>query len=287
MAVAGAFDCFPEITREQYFSTDNKGISYIENLCRYGSSAKTIIQSSSNTLFGDIGGFELVKPTPAPCMEWPKLEKLNKEKEVIGIYLSSHPLDDYQLEIENFATNTLAELQNLNDYVNKDVVVAGMVVEAKKDLLTKNGKPWGYFVLQDYTDSFRFTLFDKEYIDNSKYFGNGYFLLISGKIQNRRFRENELEFSIKNINLLTSVKDELIKTVTININVSDLSRDFLEDLAKYVKANPGPTQLQFLFKDPANKITPLPMFSRAARIKVNNEFPELMDVYPHISFKVN
>ena len=287
MAVAGALDCFPEITREQYFSTDNKGMSFIENLCRYGNSAREIIQSSAYTLFGETGGFELVKPTPSPCIEWPKLEKLNKEKEVIGIYLSSHPLDDFQLEIDNFVTNSLAELQNLNDFLNKDVVVAGMVVEAKKDLLTKTGKPWGYFILQDYTDSFRFTLFDKEYIDNSKYFVNGYLLLVSGRIQRRRFRENELEFSIRNINLLTSIKDELIKTLTITISVGDLRRDFLEDMSRYVKENPGPTQLQFLFRDPENKITPLPMFSRTALIKVNRTFPELMEGYPDISYKVN
>ena len=131
MAVAGAFDCFPDLSREQYFSTDNKGMTFIENICRYGNSAKTIIQSNSNSLFGDIGGFELVKPVPSPCPEWPKLEKLNKEKEVIGIYLSSHPLDDFSLEITTFTTNTLAEMQNLNDYVNKDVVVAGMIIEAK------------------------------------------------------------------------------------------------------------------------------------------------------------
>lgn len=219
-------------------------------------------------------------------MEWPKLEKLNKEKEVIGIYLSSHPLDDFNLEITTFTTNTLAELQNLNEYVNKEVVVAGMVIECKRDLTTKNGKPWGFFVLQDYTDSFRFTMFDKEYIENSKFFGNGYFLLISGRVQNRRFKENELEFSIKKITLLTSVKDELIKSVTFNMNVRHLNHEFLGELSKYAKANPGPTGIQFLFRDPENKIA-LPMYSRSARIRLNNDFISFVEAFPDVAFTVN
>ncbi|MRS05570.1 DNA polymerase III subunit alpha, partial [bacterium] len=165
MAVAGAFDCFPEISRAQYFSLDTKGSSFVESLIRYGNNARIIKSSSQQSLFGDSGGFDLVKPEPSPCPEWPKLEKLNREKEVIGIYLSSHPLDDFQLEIKNFATATLADLQNLKEYIDRDVTVAGMVTDVRSGI-GKNGKPYGSLTIQDYTDSFRFMLFDKDYIDN-------------------------------------------------------------------------------------------------------------------------
>ncbi len=164
MAVAGAFDCFTEISRAQYFSLDTKGSSFIESLIRYGNNARNVKSSSQQSLFGESGGFELVKPEPSPCPDWPKLEKLNREKEVIGIYLSSHPLDDFKLEIENFATATLADLQNLRDYLDRDVTVAGMVTEVRNGI-GKNGKPYGSLTLQDYSDSFRFMLFDKEYIE--------------------------------------------------------------------------------------------------------------------------
>ncbi len=119
MAVAGAFDCFPEIIRAQYFSLDTRGSSFIESLIRYGNSAKTLRLSSKQTLFGDSGGFDMVKPEPSKCPDWPKLEKLNREKEVIGIYLSSHPLDDFKLEISTFTTATLADLQNLQGLSRK------------------------------------------------------------------------------------------------------------------------------------------------------------------------
>jgi DNA polymerase III alpha subunit len=97
MAVAGAFDCFENIIRAQYFSLDTKGSSYIESLIRYGNNAKNVKNSSQQSLFGETGGFDMIKPEPTSCPDWPKLEKLNREKEVIGIYLSSHPLDDFKL----------------------------------------------------------------------------------------------------------------------------------------------------------------------------------------------
>jgi len=103
-AVAGALDCFPSVIRSQYFSIDTKGSSFIESLIRYGNNAKAVKISNQQSLFGETGGFDMIKPEPIPCPDWPKLEKLNREKEVIGIYLSSHPLDDFKLEISTFTT---------------------------------------------------------------------------------------------------------------------------------------------------------------------------------------
>lgn len=285
MAVAGAFDCFPEFSRAQYFAADQKGISFIENLIKYGNNVKAVKSSSQQTLFGDSGGFDIIKPEAVNCPDWPKLEKLNREKEVIGIYLSSHPLDDFRLEIDTFVTANLAELQNLKDWEDRDVVVAGMVTDTKNGI-SKNGKPYGSFTLQDYTDNFRFILFDKEYIEFSKYFTIGYYLLIKGRIQKRKFREDELEFKIKTINLLSSVKDELIKTVTFRINAEDINRELIHGLLEIVQENKGNTELKFLFYDPEDKIS-LPMFSRTLRVRLNNEMIEFLEGFPGLDFRVN
>ncbi len=285
MAVAGAFDCFGTITRAQYFSLDTRGSSFIESLIRYGNNAKTIKQSSSQTLFGESGGFDLIKPEPSVCPDWPKLEKLNREKEVIGIYLSSHPLDDFRLEINTFATATLADLQNLRDYLDRDVVVAGMVTDTKNGI-GKNGKPYGSFTLQDYTDSFRFIMFDKDYLDNSKFFITGYYLLVKGRVQKRKYRDDELEFSIKKINLLSSVKDELIKSVTLKINPENINNEMINELKELIRENKGETELKFLFLDTDDKIS-LPMFSRTLRVRLNNEFISYLDDHPGIEYKVN
>lgn len=285
MAVAGAFDCFAEISRAAFFAADPRGTSFIENLIRYGNNAKALKNSSQQTLFGEAGGFEIVRPEPVACPDWPKLEKLNKEKEVIGIYLSSHPLDEFKLEISTFTTATLADLQNLSEWYDRDVVVAGMVTDTKNGI-SKNGKPYGSFTLQDYTDSFRFMLFDKEYLEFSKFFITGYYLLVKGKVQKRKFREEELEFHIKTINLLSSVKDELIKTVTIKVNPENLNGEFINELFEVIKENRGETELRFLIYDPDDKIS-LSMFSRSIRIRLNNELISFLDDFPGIEYKVN
>ncbi len=285
MAVAGAFDCFTDISRAQYFSIDGRGISFIENLIRYGNNAKSIRNSNQQTLFGESGGFDIMKPEPASCPDWPRLEKLNKEKEVIGIYLSAHPLDEFKLEISTFATATLAEVQNLQDWYEKDIVVAGMVTDTRNGI-GKNGKPYGSFTLQDYTDSFRFMMFDKEYIEFSKFFFIGYYLLVKGRVQKKKFREDELEFHIKTINLLSSVKDELIRTVTLRINPAEISHGMISELMELVRENKGETELKFVFYDPDDKIS-LPMFSRTYRVRLNNELISFLEDYPGMDFKVN
>jgi len=285
MAVAGAFDCFRDITRAQFFSSDNKGVSFIESLIRYGNNAKAVRNSSQQTLFGGTGGFEIVKPEPAECPEWPKLEKLNREKEVIGIYLSSHPLDEFRLEITTFTTATLSDLQNLGNYYDRDVVVAGMVTDTKNGI-GKNGKPYGSFTLQDYSDSFRFMMFDKEYLEFSKFFIIGYYLLVKGKVRKRKFKDEELEFHIRSINLLSSVKDELIKSVTLKISPEIISKEFIGELLELIKEHKGETELKFLFYDPDDKIS-LSMFSRSIRVRLNNELISFLDDYPGLEYKVN
>lgn len=285
MAIAGAFDCFGELTRAQYFSVDSRGVSFIENLIRYGNNAKTVKNSSQQTLFGESGGFEIIKPEPAICPDWPKLEKLNKEKEVIGIYLSAHPLDEFKLEINTFATASLTELQNLGDWLDKDVIVAGMVTDTRNGI-GKNGKPYGSFTLQDYADSFRFMMFDKEYLEFSKFFITGYYLLVKGRVQKKKYREDELEFHIRKINLLSSVKDELIKSVTLKINPADINGEMINGLMDMIRENKGETELKFMFYDPEDKIS-LPMFSRTLRIRLNNELISYLEDYPGIEYKVN
>ncbi len=285
MAVAGAFDCFPGISRSQYFSIDRKGVSFIENLIRYGNNVKNIMYSSQQTLFGGSGGFDIIKPEVTPCPDWPRLEKLNREKEVIGIYLSAHPLDEFRLEIDNFTNATLADLQNLGDWYERDVIVAGMVIDTKNGI-GKNGKPYGSFTLQDYTDSYRFALFDKDYLEFSKFFIVGYYLLVKGKVQKHKFRDNELEFHIKSINLLSSVKDELIKSVTLRIDPAILSDEMMHELLTVLNGNKGETELKFLFYDKEDKIS-LSMFSRTIRIRLNNELISFLDDFPGIEYKVN
>jgi len=285
MVVSGALDGLPGMTRAQYFSADGKGSSFLESIIRYGNNVKNIRNSSQQSLFGDAGGFELVRPEPAPCPDWTKLEKLNKEKEVIGIYLSSHPLDDFRLEINTFCNATLADLQNLSEFANREVCVAGIVTDTRSGV-TKNGKPFGGFTLQDYTDSFSFLLFDKYYVSFSNFFRNDYQLLVKGRVQGRHFNPDELEFKIKEIHLLTDVREDLINSITIKLKAESVNSEFIKNLKSIISENPGNKSLKFLLIDHDDRIT-IPLFSRSIKAGITNELIGWLDDNPELSFKVN
>ena len=285
MVVSGALDSLPGLTRAQYFSADGKGSSFLESLIRYGNSVKNIRNSTQQSLFGDSGGFELVRPEPAPCPEWSKLERLNKEKQVIGIYLSSHPLDDFRLEINTFCNATLADLQNLSEFANREVCVAGLVTDTRSGV-TKNGKPFGGFTLQDYTDSFSFLLFDKEYVSFSNFFNTDYQLLIKGKVQARFYNPEELELRIKEIHLLSAVREDLINSITIKVKTELVNPELITTLKLLISENPGNKTLKFLLIDHDDKIT-LPLFSRSIKAGITNELIGWLEDNPELDFKVN
>ncbi len=246
---------------------------------------KNIRNSSQQSLFGEAAGFELVKPEPAPCPDWTKLEKLNKEKQVIGIYLSSHPLDDYRLEINTFCNATLADLQNLSEFANRDVCVAGIVTETRSGV-TKNGKPFGGFTLQDYSDSFTFLLFDKDYVAFSNFFNTDYQLLVKGKVQGRHFNPDELELKIKEIHLLSAVRDDLISSITIKLKAELINPEFIKNLKTIISENPGNKTLKILLIDHDDKIT-IPLFSRSIKAGITNELIGWLEDNPELDFKVN
>ena len=196
LVMAGGFDSFGSIDRHQYFITDKENATFIDNLLRYGNLVKT---QQTNTLFDMDTSYQKKSKPEVPTGEpWAPLFRLNKEKELIGVYLSSHPLDDYKLEIENFTNCTLAELQQIDQLRNRELSVAGLVT--KVDHLTaRNGRPYGSMIIEDYTDSYKLVIFGKEYEDFRKYMFEGYSLLVKGSVQRNTWkRDSDIwEFRVK------------------------------------------------------------------------------------------
>lgn len=285
MALGGAFDHFEGMNRAQFFAENDKGESFIETLIKYGNRVKNDSETTQQSLFGEAEGFEIVRPAAPEVKEWPKLEKLTREKDVIGIFLSAHPLDDYKLEMESFCNVNLSDLHDLKQYLGKEVILAGMVTEARSGT-SRNGKPYGSITIQDYTDSYRFMLFDKDYVEHSKYFTPGYFVLVKGMVQKRMYKEDEIEVKIKNINLLTSVREEMIKSLSLIVPVSSINNKMVDELKDLTTLHKGKTELKFVIIDPVNKIS-LPMFSRSVRVDVNNNFINFIKAFPGIEYKVN
>src|SRR6056297_59654 len=179
LAMAGAFDNLGNINRSQYFAENGKEITFIETLVRYGSKYQNDKNTQQQSLFGDSSAVEISKPQIPEASEWDKLVKLNKEKDLVGIYISAHPLDDFKIEMEHFVRTELKDLNSdFNSFKNKELIVGGIVTSVKH-AVSKNNKHYGRFTLQDYTDSYEFFLFGKDYQEFRKFLYQDYALLVN------------------------------------------------------------------------------------------------------------
>jgi DNA polymerase III subunit alpha len=282
LATAGGFDSFG-ITRCHYFAADSKGVSFTENLLRYGNKVQSEKNATVVSLFGNTGtSIDKVKPEVPYCEEWSTLEMLDRERELIGIYLSAHPLDNYKLEIDSLTNATLSQFSNLQALMNKDVSVACMVSEVKQ-ALAKNGNPYGAIVLEDYSDSYKMMLFGKDWLSFGNFFTKGYSLLIRGKIQ-LSFR-NEPELKIKTIHMLPSVREELVKSVQLRMPLEQLTDNLIEQLQSFSNNSNGKLLMRFFLYDQIENVS-IEMFSRTQKININNEFVSFLNNNPEIEYKL-
>jgi DNA polymerase-3 subunit alpha len=236
-------------------------------------------------LFGSLSNIDVIKPKSSKSVEWPPLVKLNKEKEVIGIYLSSHPLDNFRLEMEQFCNVTLADLRDLESLRGKEVSTAGMVTTVKH-ATTKNGKPYGSFIIEDYTDTFSITLFNKDYENFRKFMYEGYSLLIKGTITENTWKNSpELELRIKNIYMLSSVREELVKNIQIMLPLDMITEDFLSELSQYTHKSTGSTNLKIMVFDASENIS-VDMFCRSQRIDLSDDLIDFLTSTHDIEFKL-
>jgi len=284
LAVGGGLDCFKEIKRNQYFSLNEKEPSFIENLIKYGNSFQLSQNSNQNSLFGTNSQIGIKTPDVPHTPEWTQIETLNKEKEAIGIYLSSHPLDNFKLEITTSINTSLTDLQDLKKLNGRDIKVAG-IVSTIEHRTSKTGNPFGSFVLEDYTDSYKFTLFGKDYIDLKKYFTTGYTLFINGKVQGRYNNKEELEFKISNIQMLSEIKGKMVKSLALKIPLDNLDENIIEEIQQLAEKNKGTADLRFLVYDPQTKVW-VQMFSRSYRVEVNNNWFDYLTNNSRLEYKI-
>jgi DNA polymerase-3 subunit alpha len=286
LAASGAFDCFRDIKRGQYFAENIKGIPFIENLIRYGHKIQYNNQSSQQTLFGDNTDLQFNRPDIPASEDWPLLYKLDKEKELIGIYLTAHPLDHYRLEMEQFCTHSLADLEDLRPLEGSEIFIAGLV-RSHKSGFTRNNKPYGTAIIEDYTDSYRLVLFNLDYVTFKNYFTPGYALMIRAVVQPKQFGNlNEYELKIKNITMLPDVKEEMIKSILLRIPLNSLTENIIAGLKKFTGTNSGKTMLRFNIHDQEERLS-IEMFSRSQKVKITDDFLNYLTTHPEIEFKLN
>jgi DNA polymerase-3 subunit alpha len=249
---AGALDSFGFVHRAQYFVEDSTNRSFLENALRFGSNFQGEQESGQGTIFDEPGTIQIPEPQIPKTEEWSSLVKLNKEKEVIGIFISGHPLDDFKLEIESFCTGNVSMLNDPETYKGKDITLAAIITDSE-ERLTKKGDKFGSLTIEDYHDSHKLFLFGEAYLRHGMFLKPGIFVAIKGRIEPNRFR-NQLEFSIHSIELLDQFREKRAKNLHLKLTASSLNNTLINDLNQLLLSNEGRCQVQFTVFDPVEKL---------------------------------
>lgn len=237
LALAGAFDCFSEIKREDFFEKNNKDESLSEQLIHYGQMFQNDKMQSSNSLFGDddVSLNTAGRPSIKPAVAWVDAERLEKERELVGMYLSAHPLDPFYMEL-NFGCNSNIKSKDEEEPVEgKEITFGGMVISFVSRPARKGGN-FGIMKIEDYTGSTEIRLFGQTYIDYNKYGVPGTPVLVTGKYQ-KRYNSEEINFNVTNIRLLHDVKGQLINGITINVNKDELNETLHSLISEHIKSS--------------------------------------------------
>lgn len=289
LVYSGAFDCFKEITRSQYFYQAPGDVQGLDKIIKFGSIFQSQSSNNTNTLFGDMEMPEVTPPKLSVCEPWNLVEQLDYEKDVTGMYISGHPLDNYKFELTHYNITALADFVEFkNDIVNqsnpsRSFKLAGLVVDTQHRL-TKTGKNFGILTIEDYSGKAEFMLWSEDYAKYTHYLEKGMVLYIEGGFK-ARYNGTQMDFKINKIHLLDTVKSTLTKQVTLEVEPQFISADFVDFIERNVKSNKGNTTLKFSIIDSRNECR-INLFGYDNRITMNDELAHYLTDSPDITVKV-
>jgi DNA polymerase III subunit alpha len=270
LALSGAFDCFTEYHRRQYMAAKDGDLSLTEKVIRYSSKMHQEEQSAQASLFGESTGTQMPAPKIEPLEPFSEIEKLHFEKEVVGVYISGHPLDNFKFEMETFCTTALTTLTDFDSLEGKECKLGG-IVSSVEHRMTKTGRPFGKLVMEDYSGKFEFMLWSDEYLKFKSFLMPGLFLFVEGGVVRKAWGDQSLEFKIRNIDLLNELATKRVQGLALRLAVDSVSSALVDKLGKMCKKNKGNSNLTFYLRDETEGIQ-TELLSREYRIKVNNEF---------------
>jgi DNA polymerase-3 subunit alpha len=270
LAYAGAFDAMG-LSRAAFFAETETNVPFIEKLLKYGAAFQGDKVMSVNSLFGDLSdSVSIPEPVIPKAPDWGLIFKLQKEKEVVGIYLSGHPLDDFRYEWENFAS----PLANIENFKGRKVNVAGFVLKAEHRISQK-GTGWGRFTIQDYTGSLEITMFSESYAKFKSFFEEGSSIYVEGEYK-QRYNSDEMEFRVQNVRLLETIGEEKTTSITLKIPIESVSTDLIDRIEKLCLAHKGKHLLRMELIDYQNK-DKMSFTSQLRKVTVGNEFIAAME----------
>ena len=285
LALAGAFDNFNGIKREQFFAVNSKNEPFLETLVRYGNRYQADRAIATNSLFGGENLVDIATPEIPTAERWSDLERLNKERELVGIYLSAHPLDEYAIVLEHVCNTHMAELEDKASLAGREITMGGMVTSVRRGI-SKNGNPYGIAKIEDYSGSAEIPFFGNDWVNFQGYLFEGTFLYIKARCQAKQWQQDKLELKITSIELLPDVKEKLIEKITILIPLSVLDTALIAELSELTKDHPGNTELYFRVSDAETKMT-VDLVSRPVKLSVGRELISYLREKPELEFRIN
>ena len=249
LALAGGFDGFTETHRAQYFHHDGDGITFLEKAIRYGSKFQENENSSQVSLFGDASEVQIAEPQVPPCDEWSTMEKLAKEKEVVGIYISGHPLDDYKFEMKYFCSTKLESLKNLEQHLGKNLSFGGIVTNVQHRT-AKNGKGWATFVLEGYDESYEFRIFDEEYLKYRHFLLQNQFVYFKinvkeGWVNRETGKKSDPRIQFLDAKMLADVLPTFAKKLILMFPINEVKEHVITELNQIFSENKGDNSVTF------------------------------------------
>lgn len=285
LALAGALDAFSEIRREQYMVENDKKETFLDTLIKYGNRYQTEQMQQQTSLFGG-EMIEVATPKIPDAEEWSDIDRLNRERDLIGIYLSAHPLDDYSLLLDYVCTATLKQYQtDMTAFLNEDIVLGGIVTGFREGK-TKKGSTYGVIILEDFSGVAEIPLFGKDYVTYSSYGKAGLHLLVYGKVEISRFN-NKMNLRISKISLMDNAEEELLKSITVTVDANICTAPFIKALKSSVSAHKGGIGTLYVeLFDRATRYN-VTMVSRKERLHINKTLVNRLKEIPGITYKIN
>jgi DNA polymerase-3 subunit alpha len=282
LAYAGALDSYQQVHRAQYFYQDANGRTFLENALKYGASLQDNENSSQVSMFGEASDIKMPEPTVPICEEWELLRKLNFEKEVVGIFISGHPLDDFRVEVDAFCNGKIEMLSDLKVNYGRELIIPAIVTDAQH-LTTKTGKPYGILTIEDYSNTTKQYIFGDTYLKFKHLMVKDLFVAIRGKVQEGPYPDKitkvkPIEFAISSIEQLQDLLDNRTATMNISIPLKALDQLMMSKLEQLFSESEGKCSVKFTVVDNLDNIS-VSMPSRKLRIepslKMINSLKEL------------
>ncbi|MFS4456070.1 DNA polymerase III subunit alpha [Maribacter sp. 2304DJ31-5] len=289
LAVAGGFDSFGATHRAQYFHDEGDGITFLEKVIKSASKYQENKNSSQMDMFGGMSEAQIPEPIVPPCGEWGTMEKLRREKEVVGIYISGHPLDDFKIEMSTFCNANVSCANELENYVNRELSFAGVITDVQHRI-SKNGKGWAAFTLEDYTDSYEFRIFGEEYLKFRHFLMINSFAYVKafvrdGWVNRETGKKGEPRIQFNSFMLLQEVMEAYAKKLTIKLNIDKLKEENVRKLKDTLVSHKGNHSLNFVVYEMQEEIK-VNLSSRKQKVQISSELLQQLEEN-QVHFKLN